>query len=75
MPGGCSADTDCSPPTTVCEIGQCVNGCALAGGVACVARGARVGCIGDAETRHDNVIGFIGLEILQVLAGFVGFDL
>ncbi|MCB9655839.1 MAG: hypothetical protein H6729_17065, partial [Deltaproteobacteria bacterium] len=33
--GPCQNDSECDPPETVCEIGQCVPGCAETGGVQC----------------------------------------
>ncbi|MBK8013153.1 MAG: PPC domain-containing protein [Deltaproteobacteria bacterium] len=33
--GPCQHDSECDPPKTVCEVGQCVPGCAETGGVQC----------------------------------------
>lgn len=33
--GGCTEDTECNPPLTVCESGACTLGCAQPGGLLC----------------------------------------
>ena len=32
----CTMDSECAPPQSVCEQGQCVGGCAIPGGIQCV---------------------------------------
>ena len=33
--GPCVEDSECAPPMTVCESGQCVPGCSQLGGIQC----------------------------------------
>lgn len=35
LPSGCSADTECAPPTTICKNTMCVLGCGQVGGERC----------------------------------------